>query len=182
MVATERTRCRSFGIGSATLCGVECEVSQPKEEDKEADMKEQLRQLQQLRQLRENQLHCADDASEYLHRAGRGMSYRRATDIGGTHHCPLEQYSDKYQESKALCLEYKRQADTIWAGIKPRVQALADFDAQCIIEGYYNQALSWDEVHCKVKRSAAACQRLHSNGIREMIAQEKEGRCTGCGS
>lgn len=124
--------------------------------------------LWQLRRLRiDASVHLAR-ASEYLTRATQGMSYRRATDTGGTGHCPLTDYAPIYARERDEGREYARQASALWEELSPIVDALPDIDARMVIGCYYNNAMTWDEVRRAVKRSEIAVQKLHREALRRM--------------
>ena len=121
----------------------------------------------QPRTLRLEQQERADRAADLFAMATRGMSARRATDTGGTGECPLSRYTGDYAVAKAAAQNKAQQADAIWARIEPLL-ADADFDAAGLIALYYNQALSWEETKARLKRSDAACQRMHWDMVRRL--------------
>lgn len=120
--------------------------------------------LSNLRQLREQEQHYADKAVEYLARASDGMGAKRATDTGGAGDCPLSTWTDRYSLAKDALVDRRKRANEIWARIEPLLGD-ADFDAVSLIALYYNQAMSWEDTRDQLKRSEAACQRMH----REMV-------------
>lgn len=120
--------------------------------------------LDNLRTLRLEQQERADRAADLFAMATRGMSTRRATDTGGTGECPLSRYGPDYAVAKAAAKTKGEQAAAIWQRIKPHLQGV-DYDAYGVMTLYYNQAMDWDEMRSRLKRSDAACQRMR----REMV-------------
>lgn len=120
--------------------------------------------LDNLRRLRLEQQERADRAADLLAMASRGMSARRATDTGGTGECPLSRYGPDYAVAKAAAQNKRKQADEIWRRIAPHLLDV-ELDAGSLVALYYNEALSWEDTKARLKRSEAACQRMH----REMV-------------
>lgn len=129
------------------------------------DIRDKLWQLRRLRV--DASVHLAR-AAEYLARATRGMSYRRATDTGGTGHCPLTDYAPLYAKERDEGRAYAARADALWAELSPIVDALPDLDARMVITCYYDNAMTWDEVRRAVKRSESAAQKLRREALRRM--------------
>ena len=123
--------------------------------------------LSNLRQLREQEQRYADKAAEYLAWASNGMGAKRATDTGGTGDCPLSTWTERYSLAKDATVDKRKRANEIWARIEPLL-ADADFDAAGLIALYYNQALSWEDTKARLKRSDAACQRMHWDMVRRL--------------
>ena len=120
--------------------------------------------LWELRRLRVSQHRHLDLAAEYLHRAGQGVSYKRATDIGGTGNCPLTDYAEAHAQERRLALRARAQADAIWARFAPMLEGM-ELDERSVIELYYNDAVPREDIPELIKRSAAACDRMYHEGL-----------------
>lgn len=123
--------------------------------------------LWRLRRLRLEETAHNERASEYLHRATRGMGMKHATDIGGTGNCPLTDNADRYEQERAAADRARQEADTIWAGFVPVVAAL-ELDARSVVERYYNVGMAWEDIPAAVKRSLKSCERLHREALAQM--------------
>jgi hypothetical protein len=120
--------------------------------------------LDNLRTLRLEQQERADRAADLFAMATRGMSTRRATDTGGTGDCPLSRYAGDYAVAKGAAQRKALQADDIWRRVEPLLRDV-ELEAGSLIALYYNHALDWEDMRSQIKRSDAACQRMH----REMV-------------
>lgn len=131
--------------------------------------------LGDLRRLRQHQEQAHDKAEEYQRRATAGMTRQRATDTGGTGHCPLTDFADAHIAAMKRYHEAKRKADAIWEQIKP---LLADegFDEQQVIDLSYNQAQSLYDVCSKIKRSQLSVSTMLRKVVDRMAlrAQQNE--------
>lgn len=121
--------------------------------------------LDNLRILRVEQQERFDRAAELFAMASRGMGARRATDTGGTGECPLSRYTADYAVAKAAARNKAQQADDIWRRVEPLLRDV-ELDAGSLIALYYNEALPWDDMRQRLKRSDAACQRMHWDMVR----------------
>ena len=118
--------------------------------------------LNELRRLRVEAAAQYADASEYLARATNGVSAKRATDLGGTGHCPLTDYAGRHARALERYRACADKANAIWARVRPAL-AVYDYDTQCVIELHYNQGADMPDVARSVKRSLAACERMRAH-------------------
>lgn len=123
--------------------------------------------LNNLRTLRLEQQERADRAADLFAMAARGMSARRAMDTGGTGECPLSRYGPDYAVAKAAAKTKGEQAAAIWQRIKPHLQGV-EYDAYGVMTLYYNHAMDWEDVRTQLKRSEAACQRMHAEMVQRL--------------
>lgn len=121
--------------------------------------------LWNVRRLRLEQERHNRRAVDYLLCAQVGMGKQRATDMGGTGHCPLTDFATQYGKERELWLEAKKRADDAWSILAPQVMKLPDLDMRLIIEYYYNAAMDWSEVCKVVKRRQMSAFKLHKAGI-----------------
>ena len=126
------------------------------------DTTEAFNEMHRLRNLRiEAAAHHAR-ASEYLNRATHGTSSKRATDTGGTGRCPLTDYAERHAKAHAQYRASAAQANAIWARVQPFL-CNYDYDTQCVVELYYNQAADMSDVARSVKRSVRACEKMQAH-------------------
>ena len=118
--------------------------------------------LNELRNLRIQAAAHHADASEYLARATHGTSSKRATDTGGTGRCPLTDYAERHARALGQYRDSAAKANAIWTRVRPLL-TVYDYDTQCVIELYYNQAADMQDVAKAVKRSLAACERMQAH-------------------
>ena len=123
--------------------------------------------LDNLRTLRLEQQERADRAADLLAMASRGMGAKRAKDTGGTGECPLSRYGPDYAAMKTVARIKRDQADAIWQRIRPHLQGV-EYDAYGVMTLYYNHAMDWEDVRTQLKRSEAACQRMHAEMVRRL--------------
>lgn len=124
--------------------------------------------LWEVRRARLREREHAMRACDYLDRATNGMSMRRATDWGGTGTCPLTDYAMLYVGERDAAKESRAQAEKLWRELEALVGTLHDLDARLILEGFYREAMSWDEVRRAVKRSGSSVDRLHREALRRL--------------
>ena len=118
--------------------------------------------LNELRCLRIEATAQYADASEYLSRATHGTSSKRATDVGGTGHCPLTDYAERHARALERYRASAAKANAIWTRVRPALYVY-DYDTQCVIELFYNQGADMPDVARSVKRSLAACERMRAH-------------------
>ena len=112
--------------------------------------------LWKLRQYRVAQHRHADLASDYLHRAGQGVTPEQARNIGGTGNFPLTDNADDYDWNKRLAAENKTAADAAWEQVKPLMQGLAPLERR-VIELYYNACVSKEDMPELVEKARPLC-------------------------
>jgi len=118
--------------------------------------------LNELRRLRiDADIHRAE-AAEYLARATRGTSAKRATDMGGTGRCPLTDYAGRHARALEQYQACAAKANAIWARVRPLLEDY-DGDTRSVIVLYYNQGEDMRDVAKGIKRSLAACERMQAH-------------------
>lgn len=130
--------------------------------------------LGDLRRLRQKQLQAQAKAEEYQRRATAGMSRQRATDTGGTGHCPLVDYADAHIAARKRYHEAKKEADALWEQIKPLI-ADEGLDEQQVIDLSYNQAMCLVDVCSSIKRSQISVSTMLRKVVDRMARRAQEG-------
>ena len=133
-----------------------------------------LDQLLELRNLRIQASAHHADASEYLARATHGTSSKRATDTGGTGRCPLTDYAERHARALEQYRVCAAKANAIWTRVRPLL-TVYDYDTQCVVELYYNQAADMQDVARAVKRSLVACERMQAHVCLTLRMEENHG-------
>lgn len=125
--------------------------------------------LWKLRQYRVAQHHHADLASDYLHRAGQGVTVEQARNIGGTGNCPLTDYADAYETERRMMQENLKCAIAIWEQVAPMLCGL-HCDERRVIELYYNVGISREGLPELTGWTADKCDRLIHTALAGMEA------------
>ena len=118
--------------------------------------------LNELRRLRIDADTHRAKADEYLHRATRGTSAKRAIEIGGTGNCPLTDFAGRHARAQEQYKACAAKANAIWTRVRPLLEAY-DCDTQCVIELFYNQGAEMQDVARSVKRSLKACEKMQAH-------------------
>ena len=128
--------------------------------------------LWKLRQYRVAQHRHADLASDYLNRAGKGVTAEQARNIGGTGNCPLTDYADMYETERRLMQENLKGAIAVWEQVAPILCGLHR-DERRVIELYYNVGISREGLPELTGWTADKCNRL----IHAALAHMETARC-----
>lgn len=128
--------------------------------------------LWKLRQYRVAQHHHADLSSEYMYRAGQGVTAEQARNIGGTGNCPLTDYADMYDTERRLMVENMQRADDIWDTVRSLLAALSK-DERRAIELYYNIGISREGLPELTGWTADKCDRLIHTALARMEAKHE---------
>ena len=126
-----------------------------------------------LRDLRRHEASCQLNAQEQLARATQGMSTRRATDIGGTGHCPLSDHALSYGAFRDEAAAYRQRADALAAEIMPLLGRLTR-DERRVLGLFYNTGMDWRDVRQAVNRSKRVCRSLHHNALNKLEREAHE--------
>ncbi len=128
--------------------------------------------LWMLRDLRMREADCKMRAQEQLALATKGMSARRATNMGGTGRCPLSDHALSYGAFRDQAAACRQKADALAVEIMPPLARLTR-DEYRVLGLYYDAGMDWQDIQRVLERSGEECMALHRAALNKL---EREAR------